>query len=327
MSVADARQFMTWIGLAGAASVLAASVCAQPYPVKPVRIVVPATPGGGMDIVARAIGQRLTESWGQPVVVDNRAGATGSIGAEAVARAAPDGYTLLVSTSAILTINPNLNTRLGFDPIRDFAPVTLAASSPFLLVVHPSVPARTVKELIALARARPGQLNFSSSGVGSATHLAGELFDRMAGVRMAHIPYKGSAPAITDLLAGNVQLRFSAFPPVLPHVKAGKLRPLAVTSPGPSALFPGLPAVAETLPGYAADIWYGVLAPAATPAALVAGINADIVRQLRTAELKSRFAGEGSEAVGSSAAEFATIIRADLQRWAKVVRDVGVRAE
>ena len=311
----------------GTAAQPAVTGSGQNYPMKPMHFIVPAPPAGGADIVARAIGQRLTASWGQPVVIDNRAGATGSIGALAVARAAPDGYTLMVSTSAVLTILPHLYPKLGFDPRLDFAPVTLASSAPYVLVVHPQLAATTVKELIALAKSRPSQLNFSSSGNGSTTHLAGVLFNNLAAVDMVHVPYKGAAPAITDLLAGQIQLRFSAILPVLPHIRNGRLRPLAVTGATRSSLLAGLPTVGETLPGYEVDSWYGVLAPAGTPAALVAKLNAEIVRQLHTAEVKARLAADGSEPVGNSPAEFAAIIRADLQRWGQAVRDSGVRVD
>ena len=318
------------------ARVLLAGVCciawadgasAQQYPARPIRIVVPASPGGGIDIIVRAIAQRLTESWGQPVVVDNRAGATGVIGIEMVARSAPDGYTLIACTNAMLTISPLIHPQAGFDPARDLAPVTLAASSPLLLVVHPSLPVKSVKELIAYAKSHPGGLNYSSAGNGSVTHLAGVLFDHMAAIKTVHVPYKGSAPAIADLLAGQIQMRFAAVVPIWQHVKAGKLRTLAVTGPRRYAQLPDLPTVAETLPGYAADIWYGVLVPAATPAPVIAKLNAEIVRHLQSAELKARLAVDGAEPVASSPAEFAAVMRTDLQRWAGVIKDTGLRAD
>jgi tripartite-type tricarboxylate transporter receptor subunit TctC len=297
------------------------------FPGKPIRFIVPTSPGGGVDIVARAIGQRLTESWGQPVIIDNRSGAAGTIGAELAARAAPDGHTLLICTSAVLTIHPHLYPKLRYQTLRDFAPVTIASSSPFLLVVHPSLQPRTVKDLIALAKARPGQLNYSSSGNGSVTHLAGVLFNSVAGVNTVHIPYKGSSPAITDLLAGHIQMRFSATLPVLPFIRSGKLRPLAITSLRRSAQFPEVPTMAETLPGYKADIWYGVVAPAQTPPAAIARLHAEIVRELRSEPVKAKLEADGSDVVANSPAEFAAVMRADYQRWAAVIKEAGVRAE
>lgn len=315
--------------LAGAAAIAlcAGTTFAQQYPARAVRIIVPATPGGGVDIIARALAQRLTERWGQPVVVENRPGATGVIGMEAVARAAPDGHTVLVCTNAMLTISPYLFPQAGYDPVRDLAPVTLAASSPFLLVVHPSLPVKSVKELIAFARSHPGQLNYSSSGNGSATHMAGVLFDHLAGVKTVHVPYKGSSPAITDLLAGQIQMRFAAFVPILPHVRAGKLRALAVSGPRRFGQMPEVPTVMETVPGYTSDIWYGVLAPGATPAPLVARLNADIVHHLQSADFKARLAADGSEPVANSPSEFAAVIQADVQRWSKLIKETGIKLQ
>jgi tripartite-type tricarboxylate transporter receptor subunit TctC len=310
-----------------AASMFALAAMAQPYPARPLRIVVPTSPGGGTDLVARAIAQRLNERWGQPVVVDNRAGATGAIGVEAVARAAADGYTLLVCTNAMVVINPHLSIPNRVDALRDFAPVTQAASSPFLLVVHPSVPATSVPELIAQAKARPGRLNYSSSGNGSATHLAGLLFANMAAIDLVHIPYKGSSPAIADLIGGQIQLRFSALAPILPHVHAGRLRALAVSGGKRYAALPELPTVAESLPGYVATIWYGVLVPAATPAAIVAKLNTEIVRQLNEADVREKLAADGAEPVANTPAEFAQVMRTESARWAGVIKAAGLRAE
>ncbi len=317
----------------GVIVVSTAGVAAQPgapianYPSKPIRFIIPTQPGGGVDIIARVIGQRLTESWGQPVVMNYRSGAGGNIGVEAAARASPDGYTLMVSTNAMLTINPHLYGKVGYDPLRDFAPVTQAASSPFLLVLHPTIAATTVKELIAYAKSHPGELNFSSSGNGSATHLAGVLFGIMAGIKIVHIPSKGSAAAITDLLGGQIQMRFSASLPVLQFIRGGKLRAIGISSPKRSAQFPDIPAVSETLPGYQSDIWYGVSAPAKTPAALVARINAEIVRQLKAPEVREKLQADGSEVIGSTPAAFSELIKTDFQRWAKVVKESGARAD
>jgi len=327
MAVSSTSGMGQRILLAGAIALCAGAAIAQQYPTRTIRIIVPATPGGGVDIIARALAQRLTESWGQPVVVESRPGATGVIGLEAVARAAPDGYTVLACTNAMLTISPYLFPQAGYDPVRDLAPVTLAASSPFLLVVHPSLPAKSVKELIAFARSHPGQLNYSSSGNGSATHMAGVLFDHMAGVKTVHVPYKGSSPAITDLLAGHIQMRFAAFVPILPHVRAGKLRALAVSGPRRFEQMPDVPTVMETVPGYTSDIWYGVLVPGATPAPLIARLNAEIVRHLQSAEFRARLAADGSEPIANSPSEFAAVIQADVQRWSKLIRETGIKLQ
>jgi tripartite-type tricarboxylate transporter receptor subunit TctC len=316
---------LVWLLLLLCAASIGAA--AQPYPSRPIRIIVPTSPGGGTDLIARALSQRLTEKWAQPVVVDNRAGATGNIGVEAVARAAPDGYTVLVCTNAMLVINPHLAAQKKYDVLRELAPVTLAASSPFLLVVHPSVPVNSTAALIAYARAQPGRLNYSSSGNGSATHLAGVLFNHMAGVNIVHVPYKGSAPAIADLLGGQIQLRFSALAPTLPHVHAGKLRALAVSGLRRYAALPELPTVAETVSGYASDIWYGVLLPAATPANIVAVLHDEIVRALQSAEIKTKLAADGAETVANTPAAFATILRDESKRWARVIGETGLRAD
>src|SRR5689334_1745775 len=294
--------------LAAALLVAAALVPAQAastgsvpaYPAKPVRIVVPYPPGGGNDIVVRAIGPKLAERLGQPVVIDNRGGATGIIGTETVAHSAPDGYTLLSHTNAGLVILPHVNPRLPYDPVRDFVPITLAASQPYMLVVHPKLPVTTVAQLIALAKSRPGTLNYSTSGIGSSTHMASVLFCRMAGVNMVHVPYKGSGAAVADLIAGQVQVRFSSIPPSLPHVKSGRLRALAVSSAKRFSLLPELPAVAETVPGFQVDSWYGFLAPARTPAAIVQKLHAEIAAALKDSEVRARLEANGAEAVGSS---------------------------
>jgi tripartite-type tricarboxylate transporter receptor subunit TctC len=318
---------ITAICLLMAAGLWPAAGRTQAYPLKAIRIVVPYPPGGGNDIVVRAYSPRLTERLGQSIVVDNRGGATGAIGTEMVARSAPDGYTLLSHTNAGLVILPHLNPGLRYDPVKDFAPITLAASSPYLLVVHPKVPATTVAELIALAKARPGSLNFSSSGNGSSTHLAGLVFNKMAGVNMVHIPYKGSGPAVTDLIAGQVQTRFSSIPPALQHVKAGRLRALAVTSAKRFSVLPEIPAVAETLPGYEVNSWYGLLAPAGTPPAIIRRLNADMVAALQAPDTRARLEVDGSEAVGSSPERFAAIIREELRHWGPIVREAGARID
>ena len=301
----------------------AAPALADVYPSKPVRIVVPYPPGGGNDIVVRAIGPKLSERLGQPVVIDNRGGATGIIGTETVAHSAPDGYTLLSHTNAGLVILPHVNPRLPYDPVRDFVPITLAASQPYMLVVHPKLPVTTVAQLIALAKSRPGTLNYSTSGIGSSTHMASVLFCRMAGVNMVHVPYKGSGAAVADLIAGQVQVRFSSIPPSLPHVKSGRLRALAVSSAKRFSLLPELPAVAETVPGFQVDSWYGFLAPARTPAAIVQKLHAEIAAALKDSEVRARLEANGAEAVGSSPARFAEVIREELKRWGPVVKETG----
>ena len=300
---------------------------AQSYPVKPIRIVIPYPPGGGTDIVIRAVSGRLSERLGQPVVVDNRGGATGTIGSESVAHAAPDGYTLLAHTNAGITILPHLNKKLPYDPIKDFAPVTMAASSPYLMVVNPKVAATSVAQFIALAKAKPGELNYASSGNGASTHLAGLLFCQMTGVKMVHIPYKGSGPATTELLAGQVQMRFSSIPPVLQHVRSGRLRALAVTSMKRFALVPEVPAVAETVPGFEVLSWYGVFAPTGTPAPIVKKLNADFAAALNSPDVKALLATDGSEVVASSPDYFGKVIKAEYARWAPVVKESGAKID
>ncbi len=304
------------------------AAAADAYPARPVRFVVAFPPGGGTDIIARSIAQKLSGRLAQQVVVDNRPGAGGNIGTDIVAKAAPDGYTMLMGSAGPLAINASLFASMPFDPVRDLAPVTLAASTPNVLVLHPSLKAATVKELIALARARPGEINFASSGHGTPAHLAGELFNSMAGVKMVHVPYKGAAPALADLLGGQVQLMFSTMPPALPHVKDGKLRALAVTSAKRSPAAPELPTVDEiALPGFEANTWHGVVVPAGTPETIVARLNREIVAILHLPEVVERLSGQGAEPVGSTPQEFAAYIKSEALKWAKVVRDSGAKAE
>jgi len=305
-----------------------AAAAADAYPAKPVRFVVAFPPGGGTDIIARSIAQKLAERIAQQVVVDNRPGAGGNIGTDMVAKSAPDGYTLLMGSAGPLAINASLFGKMPFDPIKDLAPVTLAASTPNVLVVHPALRAATLKELIALAKARPGEINFASSGHGTPAHLAGELFNLMAGVEMVHVPYKGAAPALADLLGGQVQIMFSTMPPALPHVRDGKLRALAVTSAKRSPAAPELPTVDETaLPGFEANTWHGVVVPAGTPGAIVARLNREIVAILHLPDVVERFSSQGAEALGSTPEEFAAYIKSETLKWAKVVRDSGAKAE
>ncbi len=304
-------------------------VYAQNYPSRPIRLVVPYPPGGPLDIMARAIGQKLTEAWNQAVVVDNRPGAGGNIGADLVAKSPADGYTLLMGAVATHAINPTLYGRLPYDPVKDFAPVALVAQVPNILVVNPSVPVRSVRELIDLARARPGYLNFGSGSTGSTGHLAGELFNTMAGVRMVHIPYKGGAPAMTDLLAGQVQLMFDNLANALPNVRAGRLRALAVTTLARSPAMPDLPTIAESgLPGFALTTWFGLMVPAGTPAEIVSRLNAEIVRALNAKDMRERLEKMGAgPPADNTPAHFAAFIRAEAAKYAKVVRDSGAKVE
>ena len=306
-----------------------AGASAQNYPSRPIRLVVPYPPGGPLDIMARAIGQKLTEAWSQPVVVDNRAGAGGNIGADLVAKSPADGYTLLMGAVATHAINPTLYGKLPYDPVKDFAPVALVAQVPNILVVNPSVPARSVRELIELARARPGYLNFGSGSTGSTGHLAGELFKTMAGVQMMHIPYKGGAPAMADLLAGQVQLMFDNLANALPNVRAGKLRALALTTLARSPAVPDLPTIAESgLPGFDLTTWFGVMVPAGTPPGIVAKLNAEIVRALAAKDMRERLEKMGAEAPANNTPEhFAAFIRTEAAKYAKVVKDSGAKVE
>ena len=316
------------IALVVGALMFVSAAGAQSYPAKPIRLISPYAAGGGSDTLARIIGQKLLESWGQPVVVDNRPSAGGNLGAELVARAAPDGYTLFVTPSAVLTINPHLYAKLRYDTFKDFAPVIAATNSPYFLVVHPKIPATNVKELIVFAKANPGKMNYSSSGNGSSTHLAGVLLNSLADINVVHIPYKGGAPAIVDLLAGAIQMRFSSVVPVLPHVRGGRLRGLAMTSAKRYTPMPEVPTIAESgLPGYVVESFYMVAAPSGTPRAVVEKLNAEIARKLKDAEVNARMAADGAEVIGASVAETTKMLRDDYNRWAKPVKDSGARAD
>ncbi|MBV8031472.1 MAG: tripartite tricarboxylate transporter substrate binding protein [Betaproteobacteria bacterium] len=300
---------------------------AQKYPDKPIRLVVPFPAGGAADVYGRIIGARLTEAWGQPVVVENRTGAGGNIAAESVAKAAPDGYTLVMGSVGTHAVNVTLFPKLPYDPVRDFAPIALVAEADALLVVHPSVPATSVPQLVALARARPGSLSFSSAGPGTASHLAGELFKSLAGVDLLHVPYKGNTPAITDLLAGQTSMLFATMPTVLPHVKAGKLRALATCSLERAEATPELPTVSEFLPGFNVGNWVGLFAPAGTPPAIVERLNGEVVRIMQAPEMKARLAAEGARFVPTTPAGFGAYVRAEIARWAPIVRASGARPE
>ena len=307
-----------------------ASIHAQPanYPTKPIRLIVPFPPGGATDILARAVAQRWTEALGQSVVVENRPGAGGNIGSDLVAKASPDGYTLLMGTVGTHAINASLYPSMPYDHVKDFAPVILVAGVPNVMEVNPGVPAKTVQEFIAYAKANPGKINFASSGNGTSIHLSGELFKVMTGVQMTHVPYKGSAPALTDLIGGQVQVMFDNLPPSLPHIKAGKLRALAVTSAARTPALPDVPTVAESgVPGFEASSWFGVLAPAGTPRPIIDRLNAEVAKWLATPEAKERMVSLGANAMGGSPEDFAAHIRAETAKWAKVVKESGAKPD
>jgi tripartite-type tricarboxylate transporter receptor subunit TctC len=314
--------------VATALGLVTAGANAQTYPSKSIRMVVPFPPGGTTDILARTIGQKMAEDWGQPVVIDNRPGAGGNIGSDLVAKAPPDGYTLLMGTISTHAINPSLYKKLPFDPARDFAPISRVGTLPNILIVHPSVPVKSVKELIELAKSKPGDLNFASSGVGTSLHLSGELFNSMAGVKLVHIPYKGSSPALADLLGGQVKIMFDNLPSALPHVKAGKLKPLAVTSTKRVAVLPEVPTVSESgLPGFEVTSWFAVYAPAKTPKDIVTKLNGEIVKILRSADVKDKLAQLGVDAAPTTPEELAAFAKAETEKWGKVVKATGASAD
>ena len=313
------------LALAGLA--IAASAGAQPYPSKAIRVVVALAPGGIADFSARSVSQRLSESLGVPVVVENRPGAGGVTGAEIVAKAPPDGYTLLI-TSISHTINPSVRKNLPFDAVRDFAPVTLITDAPNFLVVHPSLPVKSVKELVALARARPGQITYASSGSGTSTHLSGELFKSLARIDIVHVPYKGGGPAVIDLIGGHVLMMFSTLPSALQQVRAGKLRGLAVTGARRFPAAAEFPTMIEAgIPGYEVSGWSGMFAPAGTPAEAVGRLADEIARILRSPDLKERFFVQGAEPVGNPPHEFAAFVRSEVEKWKKVVEFSGARPD
>ena len=302
------------------------AVQAQTYPAKPVRIIVPNAAGGSIDLFARKLSQKLTEAWGQQVVVDNRGGASGMIGAELAARAAPDGYVLLVTSISPVAIGPHF-MKTSYDPLRDFAPVILIASAPLALVVHPSVPVKSVKELITLARSRPGELNYASGGGGTNPHLVMELFKLHAKIDMLHVPYKGGAPQVLSVVTGESSALFSSLPLLFSHLRAGKLRALAVTSLEPVDIAPELPTIAKTLPGFEASQWWGLYAPAKTPADIVDKLNGDVAKILAHADIKRSFATDGAMPMGGSPRDFAAFHKAEYEKWGKVVKQTGIRAD
>ena len=306
----------------------AAQNAAQDYPNRPVRWIVPFAPSGPTDLMSRAVAEKLSQRFGQQFVVDNRPGAGGNIGAEVVAKSAPDGYTLMIGHVGTHAINLTLYPKVGFDPVRDFTPITLIATLPLALVIHPSVPAKDVKELIAYARAHPGQLNFASAGNGGPTHLTGELFKTSAGIAIVHVPYKGNAAALLDLVAGRVQMMFSNMLTSMPHVRAGKLRAIGISSAKRSPQAPDLPTVAESgLPGFDSVPWYGVLGPAGMPRALVNRLNTEISRALSAPDMRERFVAQGIDLQSSTPEQFAALIKSEVVKWRKVVREAGAKVD
>ena len=317
--------------LAALAAVLAIAPCSaaqtQSYPTRPVRLLVPSTPGGSVDTLSRAVATRLSEKWGQQMVVDNRPGAGGVIAAELTAKAPPDGYTLLMCTVASCANNVSLHRNLPYDPVKDFEPVTLVATQNLMLLVHPSIPAASVKDLVALAKANPRKYSFASAGNGTGGHLSGELFRMLAGVDLLHVPYKGVAPAIVDVISGQVSMTFASILSSLPQVKSGKLKALAVTGAKRSPAAPDMPTMIEAgVKGYESATWYGVLAPAKTPKDIVAKLNTDIVAILKQPEVRDRLSKEGAEPVGSTPQELGAYIRSEIAKWGKVIKAAGVQA-
>lgn len=305
----------------------ALSAAAQPYPAKTIRLIAPSSPGSGVDIVARFYAQKLGAQIKQQVVVENRAGAGANIGAELAAKAPPDGYTLFMGTPAH-TINPSLYRRLNYDIIRDFVPISQVSSGQYVVVAHPALPVKTLPQLIALAKSRPGQLNYGSAGPGNATHLAAELFRAMANINIVHVPYKGSGPALIDLMGGQTQFMFSNLTAALPHMKSAKLRALAVTGEKRTSIVPELPTVAEAgLRGYAVASWYGLLAPAGTPPEIVTRLNTETGNAMRAPDMKERLAAEGADPMVGTSAAFAALLKAEIAQWAKVVKQAGITPE
>lgn len=300
---------------------------AQAYPTKPIRLIVPYPAGGGGDLLARPLAQSLTEALGQQVIVENRGGAGGNLGMELVAKSPPDGYTLVLGLTAQYAVNPSLYPKLPYDPVKDFAPVALLVRNPYVLSVHPSLPVRSAKELIALAKTRAGQLVYSSAGNGSGAHLCGEMMKTMAGIKVVHVPYKGAAPAITDLISGQVQYSFLAFRSSRPHIMSGRLRALAVSTANRSTALPDLPAMSETLPGFDLPVWYGVAAPAGTPKESIARLNTEILRTLATPDSRKRMAMDAAEPIGGTPEQFGDYIRSEIVKYAKIVKESGAKID
>jgi tripartite-type tricarboxylate transporter receptor subunit TctC len=321
------KKLMKWTA-AMAFSAISAAAAAQSFPTRPVKLIVPFPPGGGTDILARPIAQKLSAKWGQPVIIDNRGGAGGNIGTKAAADAEPDGYTIILGVLGTHAVNQSLYANAGFDSTRDFAAITMVANTPNIVVVHPSVPVKSVKELIDYAKANPGKLNYATPGNGTPSHLATEMFKSQAGVNLTHVPYKGSGPALADMLGGQTQVWIANAPVVLPHIKAGKLRALATTSAKRPAIAADLPTLNEAgLRGYEADTWYGLFAPAKTPKPILDKIHADVVAVLRSAEIRERFAAQGAEVVANSSEEFTKKLHEDVAKWKRVIADLKLRVD
>ena len=308
-------------------ALLCGAASAQTYPAKPVRLVVPYAAGGPVDDVARVIGQRLTETWGQPALVDNRAGAGGSIGTDVVAKGAPDGYMLLVGNSGPMTINPSLHRKIAYDPQKDLMPVVLLLSGQMVLSVHPSLPAKSVKDLVALARTNPGRLNYGSIGVGNLTHLGMELLQSMAQVKMNHIPYKGAAPAYVDLIAGHIELLLSNIAGTVPQVRAGRLRAVAVSAAKRAPVLPEVPSIGETYPGYDLTTWMGIFVPAGTPPAVVSRLHADFSKVLARQDVRERIESLGSEVIAGSAADLRALVDRETRLYAKIIKSANIQPQ
>jgi len=309
-------------------AIAAGAAAAQDYPTRPIRIIVPSTAGGSVDTLARMVGTNLSQRWSQQIVVDNRSGAGGVIAGELTAKASPDGYTLIMATISAMVTNVSLVRNLPYDPVRDFAPVTLVASQQIVLLVNPAVPAKTVQELIQLAKAKPKQLTFASAGNGSGGHLSGELLKILAGIDITHVPYKGIAPAIVDVISGQVTMTFASIISGTPHIKSGRLRALAVTGAHRSPALPELPTMIESgVRGYESSTWYGLLAPKATPRAIVTKLNREVVAIVNLPDIKAHLLAEGAEPVGNTPDQFGEIIKSDIAKWGKVIRSAGLRAE
>lgn len=327
MGVRIATVFALLVALLVATAQPAIAQSAASFPSRPIRFIVPLTPGGSPDVMARTIAQRLQDVWGQPIVVDNRPGAGGNIGAEAVVKSQPDGYTWLLAPHNVMVVNPHF-VKTPWDALKDLAPVTMVAKVPFVLVVHPSVPAKSVSELVALAKANPGNLNYGSSGTGQPQHLAGELLNSLAGTKMVHVPYKGAVPAVTDLLAGRIQVWIGSVNTLLPHIKAGTLRVLGAVTSQRYPSFPEIPTIAESgVPGYDMDVWLCIMVPTGVPADIVAKIQSETARTLAVPEIREKLAQQGIEAASSTPQELATMIRDDDARYGKLIKEAGIKGQ
>jgi len=317
--------FLSRLLIFSACALLGTHATAQPFPSKPIRMIAPSSPGGPVDVIARVLAPGMTETLGQQVIVENRAGAAGLIGAELVAKAPADGYTLLLGFSGPLAIVPHLNEATPYDPVRDFAPVTLAASAPYVLLVHPAVPVKSVKELVALAKSRPGKLNYASGGNGTGIHMAGELFNLAAGVRILHVPYKGAGPGMAALMSGETDMMFNGLSPAIPQMKSGRLRGLAVGGDKRSPLMPELPTVAESGLKFNTTGWYGILAPRGTPQPVIAKLQSELARALSIALVKEQLTKMGVEGIGSTPEQFGSLIREEMEKWGKVIKTAGLK--